>query len=71
MTIWNGSGEAEAFSELFVDNLGSLLGTTTACVSQIGYGIVGSNAAFATNNYGLHVAQVKIGSTSDSAMVNQ
>eukprot|EP00438_Fugacium_kawagutii_P017103 Skav204593 [mRNA] locus=scaffold672:173093:183000:- [translate_table: standard] len=57
VTIWNGSGEAEALSELFVDNLGSLLGTTTACVNQIGYDIVGRNAAFVANNYGLHVAQ--------------
>jgi len=44
--IWTGSGEAEGLSELFVDNLGSLLGTTGAAVGHIGYGIVGTLGAF-------------------------
>ncbi|CAJ1336092.1 unnamed protein product [Effrenium voratum] len=44
--LWTGSAEAEGLSELFVDNLGSLLGTTGACVGHIGYGIVGTMGAF-------------------------
>lgn len=58
VTIWNGTGEAEALSELFVDNLGSLLGTTTACVHQIGYAIVGRNEDLAAGDYGLQIAKV-------------
>lgn len=57
VTIWNGTGEAEALSELFVDNLGSLLGTTTACVHQIGYAIVGRNEDLAAGDYGLQIAK--------------
>ena len=57
VTVWNGTGEAEALSELFVDNLGSLLGTTTACVHQIGYAIVAKHEDFAPNDYGLHIAK--------------
>jgi len=57
VSIWNGSGEAEALSELFVDNLASLLGTTSSCVGHIGYGIIGGNAGFAAGGYGLKIAQ--------------
>jgi len=54
--IWTGSGEAEALSELFVDNLGSLLGTTGAAVGHIGYGIVGGLPAFA-GGYGAAIGR--------------
>ncbi|CAK9073417.1 unnamed protein product [Durusdinium trenchii] len=56
VTIWNGTGEAEALCELFVDNLGSLLGTTGACVGTIGYGIVGNLPPFA-GGYGTAIAK--------------
>lgn len=56
VTIWNGTGEAEALCELFVDNLGSLLGTTGACVGTIGYGIVGNLPPFA-GGYGTAIAE--------------
>ena len=57
MTIWNGTGEAEGLSALFVDNLGSLLGTTGACVGQIGYGIVANDAGLAAGGYGMAIAK--------------
>ena len=40
-----------------MDNLASLLGTTSSCVGHIGYGIIGGNAGFAAGGYGLKIAQ--------------
>lgn len=41
VTLWNGTGEAEALCELFFDCLATLLGVTGACVYYVGGGIVG------------------------------
>ena len=40
-----------------MDNLASLLGTTSSCVGHIDYGIIGGNAGFAAGGYGLKIAQ--------------
>jgi len=56
VSIWTGSGEAEALAELFFDNLATLLGVTGACVGLVGYGIVANAAPFA-GGYGLAIAQ--------------
>jgi len=38
--LWTGSGEMEAFCELFFDNLATLLGVTGSAVSHVGYGLI-------------------------------
>jgi xanthine/uracil/vitamin C permease (AzgA family) len=55
VTIWNGSGEAEALCELFFDNLATLLGVTGAAVGYIGYGIIGNSFSDAPG-YGMAMA---------------
>lgn len=41
--LWTGSGEMEALSELFFDNLATLLGTTGSAVGHIGWGLVAAS----------------------------
>jgi len=56
VTIWNGTGEAEALCELFFDNLATLLGVTGSAVGHIGYGIIG-NGFSDVDGYGLAIAK--------------
>jgi len=57
VTIWTGTGEAEALCELFFDNLATLLGVTGSAVGHIGYGIIGNSDLNGVPGYGLAVAQ--------------
>ena len=41
--FFTGSGEIEAFGELFFDNLATMLGVTGSAVGHIGYGLTGQS----------------------------
>lgn len=56
VTLWNGTGEAEALCELFFDNLATLLGVTGTGVGYIGYGII-ANEFTSVPGYGLAMAK--------------
>jgi len=56
VSVWCGTGEAEALCELFFDCLATLLGVTGTCVGYVGFGIVGGAMNEALPGFGTAIA---------------
>ena len=54
--FFTGSGEIEAFGELFFDNLATMLGVTGSAVGHIGYGLTGQSWQGGPDGYPMAVA---------------
>jgi hypothetical protein len=55
--VFAGSGEMEAFCELFFDNLATLLGVTSAAIGDIGYRLIAASWRPPPAAYNFMIAQ--------------